>query len=279
MCLILMIDKNTKLGWLWWILLFIISTYNTHNIFDFYFKTNLTPFERRLTVLSIIYTIVCAVRAFFPKKDLARTCFFDHTLSYPIFGRTIATIAELSYIKLIVLILGIIIKDVDSIKPVNKLIPYLLDFIFPIIVIAQSCSWTGSITKNNIWNAIEESIWMITFAFITIVNIILYMSISDISNTKIDSMKNLLIISIICGLAFVIFMYKVDVPMYLKRWHNNKSKNLNFMEGLKDMSQCKKVCKSYSTWKSEIPWQTGYFTFAVWSSILLVKWYHNYSTL
>ena len=74
-------------------------------------------------------------------------------------------------------------------------------------------------------------------------------------------------------------MYKVDVPMYLKRWHNNKEKTLGFWEGVKDMGQCKKVTRSFNVWKSEIPWQTGYFTFAVWSSILLVKWFNNYSKL
>ncbi len=274
-----MIDKNNKLGWLWWILLFIISTYNTHNIFDFYFKTDMTPFQRKITVLSIVYTVVCAVRALFPKKDLARTCFFDHKLSYPTFGRTIATIAELSYIKLLVLILSEVIKDIEVLKPIHSFIPYIIEFIFPIIVIAQSCSWTGSITKNNIWNAIEESIWLISFFILKIINIILYLNIMNISSPKIDEIKKLLIISIICGTAFVIFMYNIDVPMYLKRWHNDKTKHLSFFEGIRDMNQCKKVSKSYEVWKSEIPWQTGYFTFAVWSSILLVKWFHNYSKL
>jgi len=274
-----MINTNDKLGWLWWILLFIVSTYNTHNIFDFYFKTEMSTFQKKITVFSIVYTIVCAVRAFFPKKDLARICFFDSRLSYSLFGRTIATIAELSYIKLLVLILGEIIKDINNITPISSSIPYIIEFIFPIIVIAQSCSWTGSITKNNIWNAIEESIWMVSFAILTIICIILYLKISNISNLKVDKIKNLLLIAIISGLLFVTFMYKVDVPMYLKRWHNNKEKSLGFWEGIIDMGQCTKVTKSYEVWKSEIPWQTGYFTFAVWSSILLVKWFNEYSKL
>jgi len=274
-----MINTNDKLSWLWWILLFIVSTYNTHNIFDFYFKTDMSPFQKKITVFSIIYTVVCAVRAFFPKKDLARICFFESKLSYPLFGRTIATIAELSYIKIIVLILGEIIKDINTFTPISSFIPYLIEFIFPIIVIAQSCSWTGSITKNNIWNAIEESIWMISFGIFTIISLILYLKISSISNPKINKIKSLLLIAIITGFIFVSFMYKVDVPMYLKRWHNNKEKTLGFWEGVKDMGQCKKVTRSFNVWKSEIPWQTGYFTFAVWSSILLVKWFNNYSKL
>lgn len=274
-----MINTNDKLSWLWWILLFIVSTYNTHNIFDFYFKTEMSSFQRKITVFSIVYTVVCAVRAFFPKKDLARICFFESKLSYPLFGRTIATIAELSYIKIIVLILGEIIKDINTFTPISSSIPYLIEFIFPIIVIAQSCSWTGSITKNNIWNAIEESIWMISFGILTIISLILYLKISSISNPKINKIKKLLLIAIISGVIFVTFMYKVDVPMYLKRWHNNKEKTLGFWEGIKDMSQCKKVTKSIDVWKSEIPWQTGYFTFAVWSSILLVKWLNDYSKL
>ena len=40
-------------------------------------------------------------------------------------------------------------------------------------------------------------------------------------------------------------MYKVDVPMYLKRWHNNKEKSLGLWEGIIDMGQCTKVTKSY----------------------------------
>ena len=274
-----MINTNDKLSWLWWILLFIVSTYNTHNIFDFYLKTDMSPFQKKITVFSIIYTVVCAVRAFFPKKDLARICFFESKLSYPLFGRTIATIAELSYIKIIVLILGELIKDINTFTPISSFIPYLIEFIFPIIIIAQSCSWTGSITKNNIWNAIEESIWMISFGILTIISSILYIKISSISNLKIDKIKNLLLIAIIAGFIFVTFMYKVDVPMYLKRWHNRKDRTLGLWEGIKDMGQCKKVTKSIDVWKSEIPWQTGYFTFAVWSSILLVKWFNEYSKL
>jgi hypothetical protein len=274
-----MINTNDKLSWLWWILLFIVSTYNTHNIYDFYLKTDMSPFQKKITIFSIIYTVVCAVRAFFPKKDLARICFFESKLSYPLFGRTIATIAELSYIKIIVLILGELIKDINTITPISPFIPYLIEFIFPIIVIAQSCSWTGSITKNNIWNAIEESIWMISFGILTIISLILYLKIYSVSNPKIIKIKSLLLIAIVSGIIFVTFMYKVDVPMYLKRWHNNKEKTLGFWEGVKDMGQCKKVTKSIDVWKSEIPWQTGYFTFAVWSSILLVKWFNDYSKL
>jgi nitrogen fixation protein len=272
-------NMNDKLGWLWWICLLIISTYNTHNIFDFYLKNQMSPFQKKITLLSIVYTIVCGVRAFFPKKDLARICFFDNKLSYPIFGRTIATIAELSYIKLIILILLEIVKDIDSYVTINSFVPYILEFIFPIIVIAQSCSWTGVITKNNTWNAIEESIWMISFAILTLITLFLYFKILNISNPQIDKIKNLLIIAIIAGIVFVTFMYKVDVPMYLNRWHSSKEKTLGLIDGLKDMCQCKKVTKSYDIWKSEIPWQTGYFSFAVWSSILLVKWFNDYSKL
>ncbi len=48
---------------------------------------------------------------------------------------------------------------------------------------------------------------------------------------------------------------------------------------VKDMAQCKKVTKSYNDWKDDMPWLTGYFTFAVWSSILMVKWYYNYKRM
>jgi len=45
-----------------------------------------------------------------------------------------------------------------------------------------------------------------------------------------------------------------------------------------DMMQCKKITTKFKYWKEEIPWKTGYFVFGVLSSILMVKWYYNYSS-
>ncbi len=63
----------------------------------------------------------------------------------------------------------------------------------------------------------RESIWMTSFGILTIISLILYLKIYSISNPKIIKIKSLLLIAIVSGIIFVTFMYKVDVPMYLKR--------------------------------------------------------------
>ena len=98
--------------------------------------------------------------------------------------------------------------------------------------------------------------------------------------TKNESIKTFLIYFIFAAIIYIGFMMWIDIPMYLNRAKKYKRpKKMSLLGYVKDMAQCKKVTKSYNDWKDDMPWLTGYFTFAVWSSILMVKWYYNYKRM
>jgi hypothetical protein len=73
--------------------------------------------------------------------------------------------------------------------------------------------------------------------------------------------------------GYVAFMVVVDVPMYLKRWREGKVagvKTLGLKEGFLDALHRRDATRSWTVWKPEVAWLTGYFSLAVWSSIGLV---------
>lgn len=276
-------SNDNKLGWIWWIILFIISVGNTTYITKHYAINDLSPFEKKITLFAITYALICTVRTTFPKKDLARTCFFDTRLSYPLFGRAIATIAELCFTKLLVSIFGKIFNDINKQQNnLSKISSKLIKIIFPTIILAQIFSWMGCLTKNNLWNATEESLWTFSFLILLVISISTYNNMFLLENTtKNESIKTFLLYFIFASVIYIGFMMWVDIPMYLNRSKKYKhpKKKISLLGYVKDMAQCKKVTKSYNDWKDDMPWLTGYFTFAVWSSILMVKWYYNYKRI
>ena len=66
--------------------------------------------------------------------------------------------------------------------------------------------------------------------------------------------------------------------MYYKNWKVSKDKisSDNFYNNMINFSKCNTINWSYDLWKEEIPWQTGYFTLAVWSTIYLTIWFNKY---
>merc|ERR1711871_550852 len=75
-----------------------------------------------LGICAFIFTIVCAIRAIWLRKDIERVCMYDSKISTPFVGRTLATFAELCYIIIIITILTYIIKDT---KQNNKMIIFV----------------------------------------------------------------------------------------------------------------------------------------------------------
>ena len=272
-------EYGSRKVYIWWICLVSVSIFNIGYILNFFLTNEMNSYQRKLTLLSIVYAVVCGIRSAFPKKDVECVCLFDCPLSWPIFGRSIATIAELCYIKLIILIIKGVAEDIGIES--GSISIMILEKLFPFIALAQIFSWMGCLTKNNLWNASEESIWMITFTIITIININIsnkiYLQEDSLKN---NSIKSLLNMAIPLGIGFVLFLIIVDIPMYIKRWKKNPDPEVKPMdENFRSLAQCKKVSKSFETWKQDIPWQTGYFTLGVWSSIGLVLWYNSYSKL
>ena len=256
-----MFNKN-NISKIWWLSLTIISLINIYVILLQYKNSN----NKKLFILAFIYVIVNAYRAIWPRIDIERICFFDTKLSTPLIGRFFATIAELCYIKLFIIVLKKIIIKTKYYNYYNV----ILNIVFICIVIAEILSWCGCLSKYQLFNAFEEILWALS-AFIII--IICIFSHKDIKNNK---YKNyLLIIAIFCIIYFI-FMIFIDIPMYIKR--NKKiiiNKKDSLKDQIKDMNKCYKITKNYNIWKEEIPWLSGYFSFGSWSAILLLILYNK----
>ena len=234
----------------------------------------------------MIYTFVGALRSFFPKKDVERICMINSVLSYPAFGRTIATIAEIAFSQFIVYVFkGISNYTLKYTGQNTSFLHSMVDLLVPMITIAQMFCWSGCLTTNSFFNVIEESIWTISSLIIILFASYLYSNLdvmkqNGLSDNKISSLKTFLTYFIIFTGIYFIFMIKVDVPMYYKRYQEYKLKNhnhLSFYDSFKDMCQCKEVTKDFNIWKHEMPWKTGYFVVGVYSTILITKWFYSFT--
>lgn len=73
-------------------------------------------------------------------------------------------------------------------------------------------------------------------------------------------------------------MATVDVPMYLRRWKENKEsvrkgkvvRTMSSLEAVNDAWSRRVVTKNWEFWREETLWLTGYFSGAVWLSLLFI---------
>jgi hypothetical protein len=206
----------------------------------------------------------CAFRSFLPRADVQRICLFDTWLSSVFVGRTVATVAELCFVAQWAVILHQLGTMTGAETVVN-----IAWVIVPIIIIAECFSWYAVVTTNFLYNAIENSLWAVTFFLAGI-------ALCRLMPEFQGPVRWALIAGIIGIACFLAFLVTVDVPMYLSRWragHAEGGKFLGFLEGLHDVSTRWVVTHDIAHWKGELTWMFLYFTAAVWSSLALCALY------
>ena len=125
------------------------------------------------------------------------------------------------------------------------------------------------LTKNYLGNAIENSIWGVSFF---VVGIALCRLLPEFEGP----VAMVLAIAIIGIAGYLFFLATVDVPMYLTRWRAetiNSSRQLSPLAGLRDASVRWVVTHDIAEWKNEIAWMSLYFSAAVWASLALCVFY------
>ena len=210
--------------------------------------------------LSSLYVFGCAYRSLFPKADVQRICLFDTWLSSVFLGRSVATIAELAFVAQWAIVIRCLSRETHN--KTGQMISYL---IVPIIFIAELFSWFAVISTNYFGNMIEESLWTITYILITL-------ALYSLSQHFKKYFRFATYIAIFCILTYVCFMIFVDVTMYFDRWRQdtlNGKSYFSFIDGIIDLNTRWIVTHNIQDWKSEIPWMSLYFSFAVLVSILL----------
>ena len=214
--------------------------------------------------LSAAYVFGCAFRSFLPRADVQRICLFDTWLSSVTVGRSVATVAEICFAAQWAIILHQLGTMTGADTTLNA-----AWVIVPLILIAECFSWHAVLTKNYLGNAIENSIWAVSFF---IVGIGLCRLLPEFEGR----VGVVLVIAIIGIASYLVFLATVDVPMYLTRWQAEGADRigpLSPLEGLRDASVRWIVTHDIAEWKDEIAWMSLYFSAAVWASLALCVCY------
>jgi hypothetical protein len=218
--------------------------------------------ERQLQLLlSAGYVFGCAFRSFVPVYDVPRLCLFDSWLASVVVGRSVATIAELCFVAQWALLLRRASRDTGS--AVGKAAASVM---VPLIVVAETCSWYAVLTTSNLGHVMEESLWGLCAAM-------LVASLIAIWPRCARRHRPLLALWCVAGVAYVVFMFLVDVPMYWSRWLADEAMGrqyLSLAQGAADISGRWVVSHRWEDWRSEVTWMSLYFSVAVWISIALV---------
>lgn len=218
--------------------------------------------SRRLQLLlSAGYVFGCAFRSAMPVYDVPRVCLFDSWLCSVVIGRSVATFAELCFAAQWALLLRNISRATGS--GVGRVTANVM---VPLIAVAEMCSWYSVLTTSNLGHVAEESIWALSAG-------LLVMSLLWIWPRCSASLRPLLAAWCAAGIAYVAFMFLIDVPMYWSRWLADEASGRHYLsitQGLLDIAGRGVVSHSWDVWKNEIAWMSLYFSVAVWFSIALI---------
>jgi hypothetical protein len=252
----------------WWVFLLGVSAINIAVLLRLQARFRNQPPSPRTTAFAVepllllctVYVLGCAFRSALPRADVQRICLFDTWLSSIMVGRSVATVAELCFAAqwaIVVRALGDF-ADSDTAKTISKAI-------VPLIVVAECCSWYAVITTNFLGNAVENSLWTITFVLIGVALLRLMFRFRGPVRLAIAA-------AAIGTAAYAIFMCTVDVPVYVARWQADVANGKEFLglfPGLRDVATRWIVTHDIADWKDEIAWMSLYFSTAVWGSLAL----------
>lgn len=212
-------------------------------------------------LLSAGYVLGCAFRSALPVYDVPRLCLFDTWWSSVLVGRSVATFAELCFVAQWSLMLREASRATGS--EIGRSTAWVM---LPLIAIAETFSWYSVLTTSNLGHVVEESLWGLSAA-------LLVASLVAIWPRCAATLRPLLAAWCVAGVAYVAFMFLVDVPMYWSRWLADEAAGRSYLsleQGVLDVALRRVVSHSWEDWKGEVAWMSLYFSVAVWLSIALV---------
>lgn len=257
--------------YLWWGFMSFIAVLNmvllyfTYRIYDKR-KTDYSPttlwVRKRHLVLAAVYVFGCAFRSFFPRGDVRRIVLVDHWMSAVAIGRSVATIAELSFAAQWALML----YEVGRANG-NKTILTLSKLIVPMLVVAECFSWYACTTGNFLGSIVEESLWALSATVLVTGYWLARPFYSGIQRRFINFV-------LVGGVAYVLYMVTVDVPSYIQKFIANQAAGKVYntvIQGLIETATVWHQTHAYADWQYEMVWMTLYFSTAVWASMIIVN--------
>jgi len=218
------------------------------------------PHQRLQLVLSALYVLGCGYRCVLPVFDVPRVVMVDSWASSVIVGRTVATIAELSFAAQWALLLR-----GGAITTNHRFGLRVAHAIVPLIAIAEINSWYAVLTTRNIGHVVEESLW----GTAALLSVLAMLAIWPQANAR---GRRWLALAVVAGGLYAAYMFAVDVPMYWARWVADEAAGRVYttvVAGVADASSRWTVSHDWARWHTEVVWMTLYFSVAVWISIAL----------
>lgn len=253
---------------LWWLFLVAVSVANVTLWFALHRQFRKRSLNIKLGMLRVelmialcaAYVFGCAFRSILPRADVQRIALFDTWLSSVMIGRSVATVAEICFViqwAIVLRQLAVMTRS-DTVRNVSILI-------VPLIVLAECFSWYAVITTNYLGNAIENSLWAVSFLLIAVALARLLPEFRGLARIAIA-------VTIAGVTAYLAFLTVVDVPMYYARWLEDAADSkplFDIIAGLHDVGTRWTVTQDFAHWKDEMAWMGLYFSVAVWSSLAL----------
>jgi hypothetical protein len=246
----------------WWRLLYTASLVNIALWSAIaYLISDSSDYARYQLILSGVFVAACAFRSALPRVDLERLCLWNNPLSSIFLGRSVATLAELCFSVQCSLLLLRVGETTGS--RALLLIGWSL---VPLIAVAQLACWYAVLSLNHLGHALEEILWAVMLALL---GVGLALSWSHLS----PALRPVAGVGLLACAGGVYLMLAIDVPMYVARWRASRAASRRFLtvtEGVVDSVRRRRPASRWSTWRSEVPWMSLYFTVGVWWSLVLV---------
>lgn len=257
--------------YIWWASMSCIAVLNLILLFFVYrtYKNRLPNYSDLLVYVrtwhmrfAAIYVIGCGFRSILPRGDVRRIVLVDHWISAVAIGRSVATIAELSFAAQWAFILYEIGRSTQ-----NKFALGASKVIVPLLVVAEIFSWYACTTGNYFGTIIEESLWAVSAGIFVIG---MFKAQQYYKEVQLKFVR----IALFCGFGYFIYMITVDVPSYVRGFMANQAAGKVYSSvsnGLIEVATQWRLTHAYEDWKYEFVWMTLYFSLAVWASMLIVN--------
>jgi len=209
--------------------------------------------RRTVLWLSAVYVAGCGFRSFFPMVDVPRICLHETPVSRIFAGRMVSTVAELAFSMQWVFLL----REAGA--------TFAARAIVPLLVVAELFSWFAILSRNNLFHAIENSLWTLSAALAAVCMLFLW-------NEYGERGRRVMLAVAVSAAGYIAFMLSYDVPMYLGRWQAGIPVGTDypsFAEGFSQLIARCTVTWEWASWWQDAVWLSAYFTLAVWISIAL----------
>jgi hypothetical protein len=195
----------------------------------------------------------------FPRVDLERVCLWDSWLSAIFLGRALATVAELCF----AVQCALFVQHVAVVTG-RPFLAFEARLFIPIAVVAEVVCWYAVASLNHIGHAIEESLWAVLMALLSVA--FSAAAASEPGTLGLISAAGFLVYGVGAGLTLVF-----DVGMYLRRWRRGVASGyLPIATGLIDSHRRRHPTLAWEAWRAEVPWMTLYFSLGAWTSLAMV---------